>query len=85
MVNASLNWFKTFLTSRVKNLSFSVALIFGIHVLDGGEFLTGSLALPPTPLTNLLLSALNVFGADHLNDPVVFNIAVNDTAILLKQ
>ena len=44
---------------------------------------TVSSALPPPPTTSSF-SALNAFGADNPDDPVVFNIEVSGAAILLK-
>ena len=51
---------------------------------DLDEFLNVSSALPPPPPTTSSLSALNAFGADKPDDPVVFNIEVSGAAILLK-
>ena len=61
-----------------------VAPIFGIYVFDKGEFLTVSLALLPTPATTLLLSALDAFGANLSDNPIVFNIKLSGAATLLK-
>ena len=50
---------------------------------DLDESTTVSSALPPPPTTSSF-SALNAFGADNPDDPVVFNIEVSGAAILLK-
>ena len=50
---------------------------------DLDESTTISSALPPPPTTSSF-SALNAFGADNPDDPVVFNIEVSGAAILLK-
>ena len=61
-----------------------MAPTFGTCVLDESKILTISLALPPIASTTSLLSALNSFQADLLDNPVVFNIEISDVAILLK-
>ena len=70
--------------SGVRKLGSPVAPIFSIYVDFPNESLIVSLALPPLALTTSLLSALNIFGADSLDDPVVFNMEISGTAILLK-
>lgn len=71
-------------------MSFSIALIrvkfskfFFFDFLDLNIFLTILLAfLLLKPSTTLLLSALNTFEANIPDDPIVFNIKVNNIAIL---
>ena len=84
MVNVSLNWLKASLALGVKNPDSLIAPIFGARVLDRGKFLIISLILLPIPPKTSILSVLNVFGANFLDDPVVFNIEVSGAAILLK-
>ena len=78
-----------FLVLMVKKLDTSVALIFGTHVkfldfLFLNKFTIVLLALSLLSLTISFSSALNVFGANSLNNLVVFNKKVNNAAILLK-
>ena len=65
--------------------AFEVFRLLTIHRLFDNldESTTISSALPPSPTTSLFL-ALNAFGANNLDDPIVFNIEVSDAAILLK-
>ena len=75
---------------EVEKLGFFIAPIFDIYVkfLDFSfldKFTTVLLALLPLPLlTNLLLSALNTFGADFSNNSIIFYRNISDIAILLK-
>ena len=91
-MNAYLKWLKAFLAPEVKNIG---SLVTSIHVkfldflffdfLDWDKFLTVLSAIPLlTPLTTLLLSVLNTFGANISDDLVVFSIEVSGAAILLK-
>ena len=84
MINAGYKWLKAFLVLEVNKLGSLVASIFGIYVNFLNEFLTVLLALPPSPPTISLLSALNVFGVDFLDDSVIFNIEISSVVILLK-
>ena len=83
-MNASFKWLKAFLALGVRKLGSPVTPIFGIHVNFLDKFLIVSLALPPPLPTTLLSSALNLFGADSSDNPVVFNRKVSGIAILLK-
>ena len=83
-MNASRKWLKAFLALGVRKLGSLVAPIFGTRVDFLDEFLTVSLALSPPPPTTLSSSALNVFEANSLDDPIVFNIEVSCAGILLK-
>ena len=88
MINASCKWLKAFLALEVRKLDSLIAPIFGIHVkfldlLFLDEFTIVLLALLPTSTISLSL-ALNVFGANSSDDPVVFNREVSSAAILLK-
>ena len=89
MINASCKWLKAFLALGVRKLSFPIAPIFGTRVkfldfLFLDKFTTVLLALPLPPPTTSLSSDLNVFRANSLNHPVVFNKKVSSTVILLK-
>ena len=92
MINACLKKLKASLMLGIRKVGSSVAsiseecikisnLLF-FDFLEIDEFLTVSLALPPTPTTSLL-SALNAFRI-KFDDLVVFNIEVSSAAILLK-
>ena len=92
MINACFKRLKASLATGVRKVVSPIAQISKKRVkisdlsffdfLDLDEFLTVSLALPSTP-TTLLLSILYAFGAKS-DDPVVFNMEVSNTAILLK-
>ena len=74
---------------EVRKLGSPIASIFGICIkfldlLFLDEFTTVLLVLPPPPLTTSLLSALNIFKANFLHNPVVFNREARGAAILLK-
>ena len=79
---------KIFLTLGIKKIDFSIALIFDIYVkfldlLFLDKFTTILLALL---LSSKILSSLiwNAFGTNFLDGLFVFNIEINNTAILLK-
>ena len=84
MINASYKCLKAFLVLGVRKLGSPIALIFGIYVDFLNKFLIILLALLPPLPTTLLSLALNAFGANSLNNLVIFNIKVSDVAILLK-
>ena len=76
---------KNLLSIKIQKVGFLIALISGTCIKFLNEFLSVLLALSPLlPLTTFLLLALNVFRADFLNNLVVFNKKVSNTAILLK-
>ena len=77
MINASRQWLKAFLASRVRKLGSPIAPIFDTRVdfldfLFLDEFTTVQLALPPTPTTSSS-SALNAFRAES-DDPVASTV-----------
>ena len=84
LINASCKWLKVFLALGVRKLGFPIAIIFGKRVNFLDEFLTVSLALSPSLLKTSLSSVLNAFGANSLDDLIVFNIKVSSAAIPLK-
>ena len=93
-MNACLKRLKVSLASGVRKVGSPVAPIVDTRVkfsdllffnfLDLDECFIVSLILLPSPPTNLLLPALNAFGANSSNDLVVFNIEMSGAAILLK-
>ena len=94
MINTCFKWLKAFLALGVKNIGFPIASMskkcveildfLFFDFLDLDEFLTVLLTLLPLFPTTSLASAPNVFGANFLDDSVVFNIEVSGAAILLK-
>lgn len=84
MIKAYFKQVKDFLILKVRKISFFIALIFKNHVkildllffnfFDLDKFSTVLLALTLSLPTNLLLYALNNFGANNQNKLVVFNI-----------
>ena len=81
-MNTCIKRLKAFLVLRVRNIDFSIALkhveisnLLFFNFLDLDKFMTVSLALPPSLTTSLFL-ARNTFGADNLDDLVVFNLEV---------
>lgn len=66
-----------------ERLAFDKFLIF-LDFLDIGKFLNISSALLPLRLTTPLLLALHTFGANNLDNPVVFNFKVSDMTNLLE-
>ena len=94
MINTGLKWLKIFLVSKFRKIDFPIARIFCARVkfsdflffdfLDLDKFLTVSLVLLPPSQITLFSSVLNTFKANISDNLVVFNIEVNDAAILLK-
>ena len=89
-MNVCLKLLKGFLALGVRNINFLIALehitisnFSFSNFLDLDESITVLSTLSP-PSTTSLFSALNAFGADNPDDPVVFNIEVSGIAILLK-
>lgn len=92
-MNTCFKWLKAFLVPKVRKKGTLIAPISYIYiefpdfsffdVLGLNKFLTILLALPPTLITSLSL-ALNIFGVNISNNPVIFNIKVSSAAILLK-
>ena len=69
----------------VRKVGFFIALKFDTRIKFSNKFLTISLVLLlPSLSTTLLLLVLNTFGANSLNNLVVFNKEINNIAILLK-
>ena len=76
----------------IKKVDSPIALIFGIYVkfldllffnlLKKSTIVSLTLALPLS--TIFLLLALNAFKANFSDNPIIFNIEVNNTVILLK-
>ena len=65
----------------VKKIDLLVALIFIIYVKFLNKFIIVLLVLPPLLLTTLFSLALNAFGANPLDNLVVFNREVSSVAI----
>ena len=83
MINPCLKWLKIFLALEIKKIGFFIVPIFSIYIEFPDEFRPVLLALLPLP-TILLLLILNVLRINCLDNQVVFNIEVNNAAILLK-
>ena len=84
MINTCIKWLKAFFILGVKKKNSSITLIFGICIKFLDEFMTVLLILLPPLPTNLLLSVLNAFKVNSLDNLIVFNKKISDATILLK-